>query len=49
MGKRKKDPSKSVLGSSQVKGQGTGYEAELGSELGAMDSSRKKKKPERKG
>jgi hypothetical protein len=49
MGKRKKDASKSVLGSSQVKGQGTGFEVEMGSESGAMDSARKKKKPSRKG
>ncbi|WP_142296480.1 YuzL family protein [Lottiidibacillus patelloidae] len=49
MGKRKKDASKSVLGSSQVKGQGTGYEAEFGAEHGATDSARKKKRPSRKG
>jgi hypothetical protein len=49
MGKIKKDASKSVLGSSQVKGQGTGYEVEMGSETNAMDSSRQKKRPSRKG
>jgi hypothetical protein len=49
IGKIKKDASKSVLGSSQVKGQGTGYEAEMGSELSDTNSSRKKKRPSRKG
>jgi hypothetical protein len=49
LGKRKKDPSKAVLGSPHVRGQGTGYEVEMGSEQVAADSSRKKKRPSRKG